>query len=216
MKSIFLLALLLLIQNETEYAFNYNLTYEQKNHKTGHTLSVNYFLNSTQNNFYGKIYEQKNKTALFYFRDQDQLTYRSEGSIALALDGNTETLKIAKSSTKPFTNSLAGKAKKYTLETLSDTLINDKRLARVVFIMQDLKRAKREKIGKEVYLIDTSQNMKPFLTNPTSLNIWRIHKNMPEGLIVEKHIYQHTGELIWSEKLTASKPISFKIIISAD
>ena len=55
--------------------------------------------------------------------------------------------------------------------------------------------------------------MKPLLTNPTSLNIWRINKNMPNGLIVEKHIYNFKGEISLSEKLIEIAPVNFNLLI---
>jgi hypothetical protein len=55
--------------------------------------------------------------------------------------------------------------------------------------------------------------MKPLLTDPTSLNIWRINKNMPDGLIVEKHIYNYKGEILWSERLIEIAPVHFNLSI---
>lgn len=55
--------------------------------------------------------------------------------------------------------------------------------------------------------------MKPLLTNPTSLNIWRMNKNMPDGLIVEKHVYNNKGEISWSERLIEIAPVIFNLSI---
>ena len=66
------------------------------------------------------------------------------------------------------------KADKFT--EVDSVLIPTGKLPAVNGTPMDFTAAK--KIGKEIYIIDTSKKMKPLLTNPTSLNIWRINKNM--------------------------------------
>ncbi|WP_282032604.1 hypothetical protein [Winogradskyella eximia] len=55
--------------------------------------------------------------------------------------------------------------------------------------------------------------MKPLLTDPTILNIWRLNKNIPYGLIVEKQVYSSKGELTWTEKLKEVNPVNFNLLI---
>tara|TARA_R110001583_G_scaffold61679_2_gene181940 strand:+ start:500 stop:742 length:243 start_codon:yes stop_codon:yes gene_type:complete len=75
------------------------------------------------------------------------------------------------------------------------------------------KKAKRKKIGSHIYIIDTTKVMKPLLTDPTILNIWRLNKNIPYGLIVEKQVYSSKGELTWTEKLKEVNPVNFNLLI---
>jgi hypothetical protein len=36
---------------------------------------------------------------------------------------------------------------------------------------------------------------------------------MPDGLVMEKQIYNYKGELYWSEKLVEIAPVTFNLII---
>jgi hypothetical protein len=193
-----------------DYSFDHRLQYEIRNVETDSILYVNYYINSEKNNFYADIREINNGEQQLYFRDQDILTCHANitGDVK-----NPGTLQFPDSLTRNFSNMYKYKAKNYEIKNCKDTLVSGKNYAKVIFEFKDEKKAKRKKIGKEIYIIDTSKKMKPLLTNPTSLNIWRINKNMPDGLIVEKHTYNYKGEIYWSEKLIEIAPVNFNLSI---
>ncbi len=197
------------IKSNYDYSFDYRLKYECRTPEMDSIQLVNYYINTKKNNFYADI-RKKNGEQYLYFRDQDILT--CQVNIFGNLE-NLEILKIPDSLTRSFSNIYKNKAKKYEIINYRDTLVSGKYYAKVVFKFKDVKETKQKKNVAEIYIIDTSKKMKPLLTNPTSLNIWRINKNMPDGLLVEKHLFNLKGELFWSEKLIEIAPVNFKLSI---
>jgi hypothetical protein len=218
MKITLIITLLLFFQSnlnfkandQLDYSFDYRLKYECRNSDKDSIQFVNYYINSEKNNFYADIREKSNSIQKLYFRDQEILTCHADikGDIK-----NPGTLQFPDSLTRNFSNLHEYKAKNYEILNCEDTLVSGKNYVKVIFKFKDIKKAKKKKIGKEIYIIDTTKKMKPLLTNPTSLNIWRINKNMPNGLIVEKHIYNFKGEISLSEKLIEIAPVNFNLLI---
>ena len=194
-----------------DYSFDYRLEYEFTNFSADSTSVQNYYVNTKNNSYYANIKKSKIAAFDFYFRDQDKLT------AFVKLSGNYKnpgTLVLNDSLTYQFNNVHEYKAKNYEIVNLKDTLINDKVYAQVIFKMINQKKAKRKKIATHIYIIDTTVNTKPLLTDPTILNIYRrSKKNMPNGLIIEKLVYDSKGELNTREKLTEFTPVNFAIQI---
>ena len=211
MKSTFIILLFILFQINHNYNFDYRLEYELKVSNSDSIRYVNYYVNSKNNSYYADIRKNKKGEYKLYFRDEDNLTI---STTATGNYKNPGTLIIPDSITQPWGNKeLKNIAKDYKIERLEDTLINDNNYARVIFKMINPKKAKRKKIGSRIYIIDTSKEMKPFLANPTILNIWRLNRNMPNGLIIEKHVYRSDGSLSSSEKLLEVNHVNFQLKI---
>ena len=214
MKTLLLTTFILLFQVNLmfnlEYNFDHRLQFEILNSEKDSVQLVNYYINSENNDFYADIRKKSDGKQELYFHDQDILTCYA---IVTGDFKNPGKLKFPDSQTKNFSNIYDYKAKNYEIENSKDTLIAGKIYSLVVFKFKDIKKAKRKKIGKEIYIIDTSKKMKPLLTNPTSLNIWRINKNMPDGLLVEKHVYNFEGKLLWSERLIEIAHVNFNLSI---
>lgn len=207
-----MILLFILFQFNHEYNFDYRLEYELKISGSDSIKYVNYYVNSKNNSYYADIRESKKVDEYkFYFRDEDNLT------ISTTANGNYKnpgTVIIPDSITQPWHNDkLKIIAKDYKIEKLKDTIIKNKSYARVIFKMTNSKKAKRKKAGSMVYIIDTSKIMKPFLAHPTILHIWRQNRNMPNGLIIEKHSYKSDGSLSKIEKLIEIKSVNFHLKI---
>ena len=210
MKSTLLISLFISFQISLNYSFDYRLEYEIKDIDSDSIQLVNYYVNSKNNDYFADIRKNMKSGYKFYFRDQDKLTGQA------IINGNYKnpgTVILNDSLTSNFSNMYDFKAKNYKIEKLKDTLINSKRFARVIFKLINPKKAKRKKIGSHIYIIDTTKVMKPLLTDPTILNIWRLNKNIPYGLIVEKQVYSSKGELTWTEKLKEVNPVNFNLLI---
>ena len=212
MKSTIILLLIFIFQFNHDYNFDYRLEYELKVSNSDSIRYVNYYVNSKNNSYYADIRKNKNSEEYnFYFRDEDYLT------ISTTANGNLEnpgTLIIPDSITQPWHNEeFKTIAKDYMIERLEDTTINNNSYARVVFKMINPKKSKRKRIGSHIYIIDTGKTMKPFLSDPIILNIWRLDRNMPNGLIIEKLVYKSDGTLSRSEKLKKVSPVNFHLKI---
>ena len=205
MKNTFLVLLFIGFQINLNYSFDYQLEYEIKDNDLDTIQFVNYYVNSKNNDYYAAIRKNKKSEYQLYFRDQDSLTAQA------IINGNYKnlgTITLPDSLTKTFTNIYEYKAKEFKIEKLKDTLINNKSFARVIF-----KKTNAKNIGSHIYIIDTSKVMRPFFTDPTILNIWRFNRNIPDGLVIEKHVYNSKGKLSWTEKLRTVNPIKFNLLI---
>jgi len=212
MKSILVVLIIVLFQFNHEYNFDYRLEYELKVLNSDSIRYANYYVNSKNNSYYADIRKSKKVDEYkFYFRDEDKLT------ISTTANGdykNPGTVIIPDSITQPWHNEKPNViAKDYTIERLKDTIIKNKRHARVMFKMTHSKKAKRKKAGSMVYIIDTNKVMKPFIAHPTNLHIWRQNRNMPNGLIIEKLSYKYDGTLSKVEKLIQIKSVNFHLKI---
>jgi hypothetical protein len=193
-----------------DYTYDYRLEYELISNQSGNVSIRNYYVNKNSNDYYAQISKSKKSGYDFYFRDQDKFTIQAN------ITGdykNPGTVIMNNSLTRKFIYSYEYKAKNYEIINLKDTLINDKLYAQVKFKMINQKKAKRRKAGTHIYIIDTSVDTKPLLTDPTILNIYRRSANMPNGLIKEKIVYDSKGVLIYKEKLKEFSPVNFKLIV---
>jgi hypothetical protein len=205
----FITFLSLFISNSV-YEFDYRLLYETTIHKDKKKVYMNYYINSNDNSFHAIIDTlSKNKNPIFYFRDINKLTYQAE------VTGNAKNpgkIKIKKEDTRKYTNT-KNQMKNYDFYPMSDTIINEKKYSRVMLKSSNLKREKRKKIGKEIYIIDVSKNYKPMFIFDTAYNIYEERKNFPNGLIVEKHFYDYEGNLVKSDKLKEIEPTNLSVEI---
>jgi hypothetical protein len=159
---------------------------------------MNYYINSNDNSFHATV-DTLNKSEMpkFYFRDYNKLTLQVD------VTGNAKNpgkIKIKKEDTRKYTNT-KNQMKNYDFYLMSDTIINEKKLARIMLKSSNSKREKRKKLGKEIYIIEVSKNYKPMFIFETAYNICEERKNFPNGLIVEKHYYDYKGTLVKSDKL---------------
>ncbi|WP_157503130.1 hypothetical protein [Mangrovimonas xylaniphaga] len=171
---------------------------------------MSYYINSRDNSYYADIRNDSNKRNQLYFKDQDKLTGR------VTLDGDYKKLSslvIPKNFTHPYDNIYEKKAKKYVIENLNDTIINNKSCPRVIFKMNNAQQANKNKLSCHIFVIDTSTPIQPFIAHPTLFNIWNLHKNVPKGLIIEKQVYNNDGKLSYVEKLKKVTPINFHLLI---
>ncbi len=212
MKAVILIALLFWIFTNPDYTFDYRLEYDLIYQEDNSTTQVNYYINSRNNSFYADVRVKKNTEYNFYFRDQDKLT----AQVNISGDyKNPGIVTLPDSLTVKFNNSLKYKAKNYDVNVLNDTVISGKQYTQVLIKLIDEKKAKKKKIGNHLYIIDTSKKIKPLLTDPTILNIWRLKNKIPDGVIVEKLVYNSEKKLIWKEKLNEISPINFKLFIKS-
>lgn len=213
MKIIFALFLLIPLCSSAQYTFDYRLEYQLIHPQSDSIRTYNYYINSTDNDYVASITKLPNGTFEFIFRSQNISTW----PLSIAGDYKNPvslTLKDSMiSSFKSMQKEYEKIAKKYDIDILSDTLIENKTYTRIAFSLIKSKRNKRKKSPKEVYIIDTTKKMQPFFVRLTILEIWRLRKKVPEGLVKEKHVYDDNGNLSWSEKLKEISPIDFTISI---
>jgi hypothetical protein len=80
-------------------------------------------------------------------------------------------------------------------------------------LSNDLKRAKRKKLGTLQYIFDTDLDHQPLLTFSTAFEVWRVTRKMPNGLVVQSHLRDIQNKLVFSEKLRQINSITLYLII---
>lgn len=205
----FLTFLSLFISNSV-YEFDYRLLYETTIHNDKKKIYMNYYININDNSFHAIIDTlNKNKNPIFYFRDLNKFTYQAE---VFGDSKNPGQIKIKLVDTRKYTNT-KNQMENYDFYPMADTIINEKKYSRVKLKSSNIKRENRKKIGQEIYIIDISKNYKPMLIFDTAYNIYKLRKNFPNGLIVEKHFYDYEGNLVKSEKLKEIEPTNLSVEI---
>lgn len=211
MKSVVLLTILIALQTNLNYTFDYRLEYEFYSNSSDFIKTTNYYINSQNNNYNVSIEKTKDKKNFLFFADLNLLR-------AMAyVDGNIEnpvSLKIPDSLILQHKNTRKNSnIDNYTLQKLNDTVLNNKAYKMYVLRYKNLKKAKRKKIGKHIYIIDESKNFKPLISNEILFDVQAHNLNLPNGIIIEKHVYKSDGKLNYSEKLKGIHPLDFEITL---
>jgi hypothetical protein len=213
-KYFYFITFLSIFVSNSIYEFDYRILCETTIHKDKKKVYMNYYINSNDNSYISRIdTSSKNKNPIFYFRDINKLTYQAE------VNGNAKNpgkVKINKNLTRNFRNLYKFQTENYDFYPMTDTIINEKKFARVMLKSSNSKREKRKKIGKEIYIIDVSKNYIPMFIFETAYNIYLERKNFPNGLIVEKHYYNYEGNLVKSDKLKEIEPTNLSVEIIED
>jgi hypothetical protein len=213
-KYFYFITFLSIFVSNSIYEFDYRILYETTIHKDNKKFYKNYYINSNDNSFISTIDTlKKGEKPKFMLRDMNDFF------IQLDVEGDVKNpgkVKINKNLTRNFRNAFKYQTKNYDFYPMNDTIINEKKYSRVMLKSSNLKREKRKKIGKEIYIIDVSKNYKPMFIFETSYNIYEERKNFPNGLIVEKHYYDYEGNLVKSDKLKDIEPTNLSIEIIED
>ncbi|MEZ4838859.1 hypothetical protein [Flavobacterium sp.] len=209
MKTTFLFITWLFIHFNETYQFDYRLVYENISVKNNTRKIQHFYTNSENNHFHAVTYNLEKDTMKFYFRDNNKMT------IMLNLEGNYKSpgkVVIPDSLTTNWSGKNIAK-EHYFFSKMNDTILGEKKYTQIKLSPLNPKRAKRKKIGYEIYLVDTNIKMKPFFNESLAFEVWREKKNFPDGLVVEKHYYSYDGKLSYSQVLKEASPVSFELII---
>lgn len=197
----FQLAFFLFIQIN-EYSFNRKIVYDsvyfenqQKN------IVTTYLINDDNNNYNAYLWKVSDMENNLTFVDQNGIYYNGLADTGIlskpSYDFKKENLNI-------YSNPYKYKLHNYDFSELSDTILNNKIYKCFIF---KRKRESKKNYGSEVYIIDTSYNIKPLLINSTVFEVWKLRKNLPNGLIIEKYYYNSENKITCIEKLKSSESI---------
>ncbi|WP_264521279.1 hypothetical protein [Flavobacterium sp. N1994] len=197
-----------------EYNFNRKLTYEitdLKNQKKNHLVS--YFLNEQDNSYFSTNNTFDNNREDVTLLDQNGIYWKGQ----IKHEDLTKSEILLKNGTLlPYQNPYKFQVDNYDFEELKDTVLNNRTCKRFMLRNNVIKNEKKKKLGREIYVIDTSANIKPLLTFCTAYEVWKSRKNIPNGLIIEKYFYNFKGEMITKEKLKSSENINIKFKVASE
>lgn len=188
-----------------------NPAYNEKNK----TLTTYYLTNSKKNNYTAVITELDSLNFKMIFKDEDGIYSNIK---VLKSDLNkAEFINIKCESIKRRINPFKYKTEYYSFFKLDDTLLNGKSYSKFKLEAINPKRARRQKIGTEFYIIDKETSFHlPLLNFSTAYEEWKKERSLPNGLFIEKYFINYKGDLITNEKLINYLKIDKKIVINDD
>lgn len=196
-----------------EYNFNRRLTYEVIDLKNQQNNRIVTYLINEQDNSYNAIQNNILSTQNeIIFVDQNGIYWK--GQIKTE-DLNKPRITLEKEQITNYINPYKYQINNYDFIELKDTVLNEKVCKRFMLKSNDAQIEKKKKLGREIYVVDTSSNMKPMLIFATAYEIWKKRKNLPNGLIVEKYFFNDKREMIIKEKLKNSENINLTFNLSS-
>lgn len=158
-----------LLANVYNYNFNYRLDYEVtylKNSKKNHIIT--YLINEQDNSYNASRYDISDELFGITFLDQNGVYWKSK------VNKKTFTkysFTLYKEQLRHYSNPYKDKVDLYDFFALNDTVLDNKICKQFIFKSKDIKREQKKKLGKEIYVIDTSQNIMPLLIFSTAYEV---------------------------------------------
>lgn len=205
---------LIFLSQNYEYNFNCKLTYEVTNLKDQKKNHIASYLINKQDNSY-------NSTNLKISDNKQEVTFLDQNGIYWKGKLNNQILKnsvitLDKGLAKKYSNPYKYQIENYEFVELKDTLLDNKNYKRFMFKSKVIENEIKKKIGREIYIIDSSSNIQPLLTFCTAFEVWKSRKNIPNGIIIEKYFYNFKGEMMTKEKLIDIENIDMKFKLTSE
>lgn len=215
MVSLFLIFSFILQGNQlqtTKYKFDYKIQYAYvdfvDSNRNG--IIVNY-INSQDNSYFISIYCKKNAEPVMRFLDYQGLTYLN---LTNKYEIRTNDFTFDSSKFRRYRNPYIFRRDDYDFIDENDTVFQNKLCKQIVLESNKPKQIKKHKLGKNIYIVDTSYNAKPSLLFATAYEMWKIGKKFPNGIILRKEFIRFKDKLEQSETLTSIEPINFEFIVN--
>ncbi len=209
MKVGLLLLLYFLTPNSKVYTFDYRLEYEVTNDVGTAPRTSVYFINKDMNSFSAVITSCIEHGAHLTFNDQFTTIFSGNVSGDFKNPGDVvvKTTQISEFATRAKNNH------KYIITRVQDTIVDDKTFAQMKILPKNIKKAKRNKIGTTIILIDTTKILKPLYTCFFIKNVYESADVVPNGMLQESHYYDENGKWKSSTKLKDFSKTDFKFTI---
>jgi hypothetical protein len=202
---------------QEKYEFDYSIETEITFYKEDSIKKkVIYLTNSNDNSYFAKLTSKDSLHYRVIFRHHDKLY--SDVLVLKSELKNAEFINISCNSIKYKRNKYKSATKQYDFFNLKDTLINEKKYAAYKLnSILSYKKRKRRSSGTNLYIIENSTSFHlPLLTHPTAYEEWKLYKNIPNGLFMEKKHINFYEEEHSSEKLLGFTKVDKKIVIPDD
>jgi hypothetical protein len=213
MKKLWVLTVLIstICYSQNIYYFDSKTDYEFTNHlDTTKNCIKTYYTNSKDNSY--SIYRimLDSTTSNIEFIDSNGVYVKKKVSNSIF---NNKNIYIARNEIRNYTYLFLYQLNNYHFSEVNDTIISNKAYKHITFLSNDLKRAKRKKLGTLQYIFDTDLDHQPLLTFSTAFEVWRVTRKMPNGLVVQSHLRDIQNKLVFSEKLRQINSITLYLII---
>jgi len=202
---------------QKKYSFDYYIEYEKtwsNLKKDSVKQQIVYLTNSKNNNYFAKIKAIDNLNLLITLRVHDKLYAKKK--IKKSEFVKSKIINFSYSNRHKNINRHKSATKRYDFFSLKDTLYNNKQCD--VYILKSLLKQKkriRKGAGNNIYYVDRSTKFHlPILIHPTAYEEWKLEKNIPNGIYLEKKHFSPTGEEFSSEKLVSKIIIKKQIVFT--
>ena len=216
-KTFILILLATLCSAQKNYKFDYAIETEITLYKKDSvTRQVIYLTNSKDNSYFAELTSKDSLHYKMIFRHHDILY--SNVLVSKSEIINAESIHISCDAIQFRKNKYKSATKEYDFFILKDTIINQKKYAAYKLrSILSLKKRKRRSAGTNLYIIDNSTSFHlPILTHPTAYEEWKLSKNLPNGMFLEKKHINVYEEDHSTEKLISYAEIDRKIVIPDD
>lgn len=164
---------------------NTNLLHPEKSHK------VVYLTNAADNSYFIRLDEQKNGEYTLNFIHRDNHWVRTRISEAALTNGD---LRPGCDSVHVENNPYKYQTKNYDFTSVKDTTINNTAYKYYFAAHKNPKKAKRKKIGRLLYVVDTLYPNLPLFVMETPYEEWKLERNVPNGILQEYHFFNYRDE----------------------
>ncbi|QZK91459.1 hypothetical protein K5V07_13510 [Flavobacterium sp. CHNK8] len=213
MKNLWILTVLIstICYSQKTYFFNSKIDYEFTNHldSTKNCIKT-YYTNSKDNSYSICRIILDSISSEIEFIDSNGAQLRKKVSNKIF---NNENVYVARNEIRNYSYPFLYQLDNYHFSEVNDTIINNKACKQISFLSNDLKRAKKKKLGTLQYIFDTVFDHQPLLTFSTAFEVWRVTRKMPNGLIIQSHLRDSQNKLVFTEKLTQINSITMYLII---
>lgn len=196
---------------QRDYHFDYEVKYICKVQRTHINEVRSYFINSKDNSYYAEKIPQKKSTFKLQILDNNGLFARQNFK---AIEFESSSIIIQGSNANVLSNPYKYQINNYDFEKHNDTIIDGKQLNRINLLATNSQLKQNKNIGHSLYLIDSSFDFLPMLEFQTAYEIWKVRKNMPNGLLTNWYLYNHENKLETSLEMKELIKRDFKISFS--
>jgi hypothetical protein len=214
MKKLLILILLIstICYSQKTYFFDSKIDYEFTNHSdTTKNCIKTYYTNSKDNSYSICRIILDSISSKIEFIDSNGAILRKRVSNKIF---NNENIYVSRNEIRNYAYPFLYQLNNYHFSEVNDTILNNKAYKQISFLSNDLKRAKKKKLGTLQYVFDTDLDHQPLLTFSTAFEVWRVTRKMPNGLIVQSHLRDFQNKLFFSEKLRQINSIALYLIIA--
>lgn len=209
--SILILLISTICYSQKTYFFDSKINYEFTNHSDATKNCIKtYYTNSKDNSYSICRIALDSTTSKIEFIDSNGAYLQKKVNNKIF---NNKNVYVARNEVRNYSYPFLYQLDNYHFSGVNDTIINNKAYKQISFLSNDLKRAKKKKLGTLQYIFDTDFDHQPLLTFSTAFEVWRVTRKMPNGLIIHSHLRDSQNKLVFSEKLRQISSIAMYLII---
>lgn len=196
---------------QATYHFDQMLTYQRTDHLNPEKNNeIIYLTNSADNSYFIRLDQRKDGSYKLHFRHQDYSSTRMHITKMALTNGD---LRANCDSVYTYQNPYKYQTKNYDFTSVKDTTINNTAYKYYAISHKNPKKAKRKKIGRLMYVVDTTYTNPPLFIMDTPYEEWKLERNVPNGILQEYHFFNYKNELAITETLISHETVEKTLFV---